>query len=209
MEDKQKKTQFFQEIFLVTNTAIEIILDILFLAVSKVKINFTNRELNLKTYTLYKILSTTKKVKIIDLKKYTAVALSLHKEAFVMHVAYLRAKISIYSAQKAEIALWLAKKINVSTEYTDFSDVFFTKSAAVLLNRSDINKHVINLEPDKQPHDRLISSLGLVELKTLKIYIKINLANNFIQPSKFPTRAFIFLFESLTEVFVCIKINKV
>lgn len=96
LEDKQKKTQFFQEIFLVGNTAIEIILDILFLAVSKMKIDFTNRKLNLKTYTLYEILSTTKKVKIIGLKKYTAVALALDKEAFMMYVAYLRAKISIY-----------------------------------------------------------------------------------------------------------------
>lgn len=105
--------------------------------------------------------------------------------------------------------MWLAKKTSVPTEYTDFSEVFFTKSAAVLLNRSDINKHVINPEPGRRPHYRLISSLDLVELKTLKTYIEINLAKKFIQPSKFPTRAFIFLFKSLIEVFVCIKITEV
>ena len=43
-----------------------------------------------------------------------------------------------------------------------------------------MNKNAIKLEEDKQPPFDLIYSLGLVELETLKTYIKINLANNFI-----------------------------
>ena len=43
-----------------------------------------------------------------------------------------------------------------------------------------MNNYVIKLEKDKQPLFGLIYSLELVELKTLKIYIKINLANSFI-----------------------------
>ena len=52
-----------------------------------------------------------------------------------------------------------------------------------------MNKHVIKLEEGKQPSFRPINSLGLVELKTLKIYIKINLANGFIRPFKSPAEA--------------------
>ena len=54
-----------------------------------------------------------------------------------------------------------------------------------------INEYAIKLEEDKQPLFRSIYNLNLVELKTLKTYIKINLANSFIWPSKSLTRAFI------------------
>ena len=47
-----------------------------------------------------------------------------------------------------------------------------------------MNKHAIKVEEDKQPLFGPIYSLGPVELKTLKIYIKINLINSFIQPFK-------------------------
>ena len=48
-----------------------------------------------------------------------------------------------------------------------------------------MNKYTIKLENDKQPLFRPIYSLGPIELKILKTYIKTNLANGFIQPSKF------------------------
>ena len=48
-----------------------------------------------------------------------------------------------------------------------------------------MNEHAIKLEECKQPLFGLIYNLELVELETLKIYIKTNLANSFIRPSKF------------------------
>ena len=47
-----------------------------------------------------------------------------------------------------------------------------------------MNKNAIKLEEGKQPPFRPIYSLELVELETLKTYIKTNLANGFIRPSK-------------------------
>ena len=55
-----------------------------------------------------------------------------------------------------------------------------------------MNNYVIELEKNKQLSFRLIYSLGLVELKILKMYIETNLANNFIQLFKSPVGAFIF-----------------
>ena len=66
-------------------------------------------------------------------------------------------------------------------KYLDFADVFSKKSAAVLLEYTEINIHVINLEEGKQPLYGSIYSLGPMELKTLKTYIKTNLANGFIR----------------------------
>ena len=47
-----------------------------------------------------------------------------------------------------------------------------------------INKHGIKLEKGKQPPYRPIYSLELVELKTLKTYIKTHLKTGFIWPFK-------------------------
>ena len=65
-----------------------------------------------------------------------------------------------------------------------------------LLENTKINEYAIKLEEDKQLLFGPIYNLGPIELEILKTYIKINLANSFIQPSRFPTRAPIFLIES-------------
>ena len=79
-------------------------------------------------------------------------------------------------------------------EYSDFANVFLKESAKVLLERTGINEHAIEQEDGKQPPYGLIYSLGSVELKTLKTYIKTNLANGFIRPLKSPAGAPILLF---------------
>ena len=56
-----------------------------------------------------------------------------------------------------------------------------------------MNEHAIELEEGKQPPFGPIYSLRPVELEILKTYIKTNLANGFIRPSKSPTGALILL----------------
>ena len=55
-----------------------------------------------------------------------------------------------------------------------------------------MNKYIIELDENKQPLFGLIYSLKSIKLEILKIYIKTNLINSFIQPSKFFAKAFIF-----------------
>ena len=52
-----------------------------------------------------------------------------------MHIAYLEAKMSIYTAQKALKSLMLAKKVNLFKKYAYFLNVFFKKSVVVLYKR--------------------------------------------------------------------------
>lgn len=54
-----------------------------------------------------------------------------------------------------------------------------------LLEYTKIKNHLINLLEGKQSPYSLIYSLRLVELETLKKYIKANLASSFIRSSKF------------------------
>ena len=74
-------------------------------------------------------------------------------------------------------------------EYSDYSNVFLAEHAAEFSENTGINEHVIELEEGKQPLFGPIYSLEPVELKTLKTYIKTNLANGFIRPSKSPAGA--------------------
>ena len=98
-----------------------------------------------------------------------------------MHVRSLESKMSIHPAREAQLALLLTKKITAPVEYSDFANVFLAKSANILLEQPGANKHAIELEEGKQPPYGPIYSLGLVELKILKTYIEINLANSFIR----------------------------
>ena len=50
----------------------------------------------------------------------------------------------------------------------------------MLLERTELNEHAINLEDGKQPSYGQIYSLGLVELETLKTYIKTHMKTGFI-----------------------------
>ena len=57
------------------------------------------------------------------------------------------------------------------------------------MEQTNLNKHTIKLEGDKQLFYRPIYSLGPIKLKTLKTYIKTYLKIEFIWPSKSPAGA--------------------
>ena len=112
---------------------------------------------------------------------------------------------SIHPAWEAQIALLIAKKVTVPAEYSDFANIFLKKSAEVLPERTKINEHAIKLEDEKQPPYGPIYSLGPVELETLKTYIKINLANGFIRPLKFPAgAAILFICKPNSSLRLCV-----
>ena len=94
----------------------------------------------------------------------------------------------------------------VLAKYSNYSNIFSIEYPAELPDNTRINKHTIKLEGSKQPLFGPIYSLGSVELKTLKTYIKINLANGFIRPSKSLVKASI-LFNRKSDRSLCFCIN--
>lgn len=86
----------------------------------------------------------------------------------------------------------MVKKVLILIEYLEFADVFLNELATEFLKRFNINKHSIYLKSGKQPPYGLIYSSSPVKLEILKIFIKINLINRFIQPSKSPAEVSIF-----------------
>ena len=156
-----------------------------FLALNKVEVDFA-KKLTQKSYTIAKALLTIKRVQIISPKEFVIAALNPDHEAFVVHVATFFSSIELHQDREVQIATLIADKapITILAEYSDFKEVFSKKSATVLPEHTQINTHAINQEEDKQPIYGSIYSLGLVELEILKTYIKTNLANGFIHPSK-------------------------
>ena len=187
--DKLGRSHFFQETFLLANIIIKVVLSMLFLTLSNADIQFAEKELIWRTYTTKKALLTTRQVKIIDWKEFAKAALDENVKAFVVYISSLGSKISIYPAKEAQLTLLLTKKVPVPTKYSDFVDVFLEKSANISSERTGAKKHAIELEKGKQPSYEPIYSLKPVELKTLKAYIEINLANAFIWASRSPAGA--------------------
>ena len=85
------------------------------------------------------------------------------------------------------------QNIPVPAEYSDYINIFVVENATKLLKYTKINNYAIKLEKSKQLSPKFIYNLELVELKTLKIYIKINLTIGFIQLFKSPAKISIFL----------------
>ena len=132
-------------------------------------------------------------MQIVNLKEFVIAVLDVNSEMFVVHVAiWEQKKILVYSEKRAQIydkvqvgaLIFDEIPIAILAKYSDYSDVFSAENATELPKYTGINDHTIKLEKDKQPSFGLIYSLGLVELETLKTYIKINLSNNFIRLSK-------------------------
>ena len=188
VNNKLKKIQFFQKSFLLANIGLEVVLGMLFLTFSRANIQFAEQEFVLRTYTAIEALLITKRVEIIDKKKFTVEALNEDNKIFVIYIAALVELITmlIYSFHQAQIALLTSEETRISAEYSNFSNVFFSDSAAELPEYTGINNHLINVLDNKQPSYSSIYSLKPVELKMLKIYIKANLTSNFIRPSKSP-----------------------
>ena len=106
---------------------------------------------------------------------------NMNIEVFLIYVTSFNLNfMPIYLAQKARIALLVIEKVQILSKYYNFLDVFLEKKALILSKATKSNQHAIKLQKGQQPPYRLIYSLGLVEVKTLKTYIETNLANGFI-----------------------------
>ena len=192
VEDKGGRPRFFQETFILADTKFEVVLGMSFLKISNADVVFGNRTLTWKFYTTNEAIPITKQVQLVDPKELVIAAFNMDNKTFVVHVAIQeREEMPVHAEKQDQVGALLFNKTSteVPAEYYDYSNVFLAENAAELPENTGMNEHAIELEEGKQPPFGPIYSLGPVELKTLKIYIKTNLANGFIQPSKSPAGA--------------------
>ena len=143
-------------------------------------------------------------------KEFAAAALDPEHETYIVHVASLSStpSLDVHPSRRPQIFGLIAEEAStkVSAEYSDFADVFFPDLASELPEHTGINDHAIELVDGQQPPYGPIYSLGPVELETLKAYIKTNLANGFIRPSKSSAGAPI-LFDQKSDGFLQLYVD--
>ena len=194
MEDKVSRPRFFQKTFLVADTKFEVVLRMSFLKMSNVDVAFGERTLTWKSYITNKVLPTTKQVQLFNLQEFIIAALNADSKNFVVYIAiWEREEMPVYLEKQVQVGAFIFDEASteVLVENSDYSDVFSAENAAELPENTRINEHAIKLEEGKQPPFGPIYSLDPVELEALKTYIKTNLANGFIRPSKSLTKALI------------------
>ena len=194
--DKANQVRFFEETLLVANVSPEVVLGMFFLILSGAGVAFLGRELWWKTYTTEETLPTTRRIELVDKKEFAAAALDPEHETYVVHVASFSstplASPNVHPFWRPQISGLIAEEAltKVPAKYSDFADVFSTNLASEVSEHTGINNHAIELvDGCQQPPYGPIYSLGPMELETWKAYIKTNLANGFIRPSKLPDRA--------------------
>lgn len=152
-----------------------------FLTFNTADIQFIKKELIQRSCTTTEVLPTIKQLEHIK------AALNKNSKTFVIHLASFNLNlvlVSVHPDKKTQIAFFLIKKVKIPDKYLHFINVFSEKKALVLPKRTEFNQLTMNLKKGKQPPYGLIYNLGLVELKTLKAYIKTHLKTGFIQSSK-------------------------
>ena len=156
-----------------------------FFPLSGANIDFLDWELRWKTYTTKEALLTTRYVELVGKKKFAAAALHPEHETYVVHVGSVSSdalpsfsplELDIHTSRKSQISGLIAEEslTKVADKYVDFTDDFSPDLAFKFSKHTGINDHAIELVDGQQP-------LWLVELETLKAYIKTNLANRFIR----------------------------
>ena len=190
---------FFEEKFLVANVSPDVVFEIPFFILSGVDVNFSKNELWWRSYTIKKALFNTKWVELVRKKEFAAAALHLEHKTFVVYVASFESlsntqESDVHPSCRAQIAALVANEAltSIPTEYSNFANIFSPKLALEFPEYTGIHDHAIKLVDNWQALYGPIYSLRLIELETLKTYIKTSLANGIIGPSKSLVGASIF-----------------
>lgn len=89
IDDKYGKSQFFDKTFLLAKISMNVALNMPFLTLSNIEINFIDRELKWSLYIITKALPTTKRMELIGKKVFAIAAFDLDDETYVIHIASL------------------------------------------------------------------------------------------------------------------------
>lgn len=183
LQDKYYQDQFFEEIFLIADTNMQVVLDMFFLFLSNIDIRFVEKKGKQRKYITTKALPINKRIELVNHKEFAAIALNLKEETYVIQVALLKIKNIVHPSRRTQIALLIIDKVPVEVpkKYVKQAHIFSKEVVTKLLENTKINDHLIDLKDDKQPLYKLIYSLKLVQLERLKTFIQDNSKNCFIR----------------------------
>lgn len=147
MEDKKERSRFFEEILPLADITIDIAINISFFTLSNVEIDFMGYYIYWKIYIFVEIFPTTRRVELIEKKRFTAAAFDLEDDVFIVYMAFICQNLDIHLLYRAQMALLKANEAVtcVSPKYADFANIVSKDLAAKQPEYSKINGHSINL----------------------------------------------------------------
>lgn len=89
IENKDGKSCFFEETFLLTDINMDVAFTIFFFTLSNVKVNFTDLELRWKLYTIAEVFLTKRQMELVKKKEFAIANLDQKNEIFVVYVTTL------------------------------------------------------------------------------------------------------------------------
>lgn len=94
---------------------------------------------------------STKWVELVEKKEFTAIALDLRDEIFIVLVAFVANSDSTYLSQRVQIVSLKKDKVFALDlpKYFDFTNIFFLVLVAELLKYIGINNYIIELLDSK------------------------------------------------------------
>lgn len=139
--------------------------------------------------------------KVMIKKKFTIATHDLKNKAFIVYIPFISNNSDVYLFDIAQIVFFKDNETFsfILSKYIDFLDVIFKDLATELLEYTKINNNTIDLINRYQLLYKLIHILEPIYSKTLKMYIKINLAKSFIKPFKAFADALIFFVKKLSS----------
>lgn len=151
---------------------------------------------------------------MIRKNEFEITAFNLDNKTFAVHIASLtNLSTNIHLWCRAQITFLKTDETSTTIlfEYVNFASIFSSDLIAESLGYIQINFYIIELIDNKQLFYGSIISLRLIELKTLKTYIKTDSANDYMRSFKSLSSTlifFIWLFKSLTIVCNYVLITK-
>ncbi len=103
LQDSLERVRFFEKTFLLADTSMEMVLEMLFLALNNADFQFGIEKFIWSFYTAAEALPTTSCVKLIDKREFAKAALDENLETFVVYITTLEA-MTIHPSWIAQIA---------------------------------------------------------------------------------------------------------
>lgn len=91
VQNKLKKIQFFEKAFLLADTSMKVVLRIFLLTILNTNMQFVEKKFKWRSYITAKVLSTTKRVELINKREFAIAALDKNIEIFMIYIATLSA----------------------------------------------------------------------------------------------------------------------
>lgn len=184
-----------------------------FLSFSNANFCFNIEDLNWRSCTTTKVLSTTNIVEFINKRELGKAVLGENCEIFVIHVATSEAmpnhlsRASLVQDEPTLAALkWDKTSTKIPAKYADYVNVFSSNRAMKLPKNISIYKPTIKLVKAKQLFFCPLYAFILIELETLKTHIKTHLKTGFIRTFRSSASTLI-LFDKKSDGSLCLYID--